>query len=359
MASAHRYRPAGYRRRSGKALVYGPTGTGCPAVETAIEGLYHGQNEESFWALISALNYAIQLETRVLVPLQTSPCAAEHPAPWAENPLPAQRAKGLPLLTLHTEKGQHWLPLFTMAAAARAGSLTANCPMAELAMEDAMEQALASPEIDGVVINPWTRSATLDCSLLNGLLKAAPAPEDEAGRQVLAGRKAAAASRWDEAAGHFADAAAAGNTEALTLLGECYAAGRGTGKDPAKARQLWRRAAQQGEINALLDLGDGCKDAGAALSYYRQARQLARMLPDISYTPRVCLRIAQTETRHLVSQRAQTARLCAEAAQGFKLLQGEGIPQAAAWLTEAEALAAELSEGESGRGTYKKSLQLD
>ena len=42
-------------------------------VEQAIERLYHGQNEESFWALMGALNYALELETHVLVPLQTAP----------------------------------------------------------------------------------------------------------------------------------------------------------------------------------------------------------------------------------------------------------------------------------------------
>ena len=47
--------------------VYSPRGTGCPAIEQAVQGLYKGQNEESFWSLMSALNYALELETHVPV----------------------------------------------------------------------------------------------------------------------------------------------------------------------------------------------------------------------------------------------------------------------------------------------------
>ena len=57
-----RFRPVG-SRRSRTAPVYSPRGTGCPAIEQAVQGLYKGQNEESFWTLMSALNYALELET--------------------------------------------------------------------------------------------------------------------------------------------------------------------------------------------------------------------------------------------------------------------------------------------------------
>ena len=62
-----RFRPVG-SSRSRTAPVYSPRGTGCPAIEQAVQGLYQGQNEESFWTLMSALNYALELETHVLVP---------------------------------------------------------------------------------------------------------------------------------------------------------------------------------------------------------------------------------------------------------------------------------------------------
>ena len=56
------------------------------AIEQAVQGLYKGQNEESFWSLMSALNYALELETHVLVPLQTALSAQGAPAPRAGGP---------------------------------------------------------------------------------------------------------------------------------------------------------------------------------------------------------------------------------------------------------------------------------
>ena len=50
-----RFRPVG-SQRSRTAPVYSPRGTGCPAIEQAVQGLYKGQNEESFWTLMNALN---------------------------------------------------------------------------------------------------------------------------------------------------------------------------------------------------------------------------------------------------------------------------------------------------------------
>ena len=58
-----RLRPVGAADRK-KLPEYGPLGTGCPAVERAVAALYKGQNEESFWALMNAINYALELDTR-------------------------------------------------------------------------------------------------------------------------------------------------------------------------------------------------------------------------------------------------------------------------------------------------------
>lgn len=55
---------------SAPQLEYGPNTTGCPAVVRAIERLYEGQTEETFWALMSALNYALEMGTEVLVPVE-------------------------------------------------------------------------------------------------------------------------------------------------------------------------------------------------------------------------------------------------------------------------------------------------
>lgn len=43
-----RFRPVGSSRHPRTPVRYSPGGTGCPAIEQAIEQLYHGQNEESF-----------------------------------------------------------------------------------------------------------------------------------------------------------------------------------------------------------------------------------------------------------------------------------------------------------------------
>lgn len=353
----HRYRPVGSRKnRGGSAPVYSPAGTGCPTLEAAIERLYGGQNEETFWALIHSLNYALQLETRVILPAQTSPTVHTKPAPWSLNPIPEQKAGDIPLWRLYTDKGQRWLPVFTSAAAAVQSPATVNCPMVEKTLQSAMELAMQSEDADGIVINPWTRSATLDCALLNGLLKAShdiPAGEQE----LEAGRAAAAAQRWGEAADKYEASAALGNAAALTMLGECYYRGLGRRRSRAQAASLWRKAAEAGDINAVLDLGDASADAGAALLYYRRAQQLAVNAPDIEYSPRASLRMVQNETRHLSGRRAQAENICAEAAQGFRILQREGWPDAGLWLTEAEALAAELAGGDTG-AAYKKSLHL-
>ena len=46
-----RFRPVGSSRHPRTPVRYSPGDTGCPAIEQAIERLYHGQNEECFWAL--------------------------------------------------------------------------------------------------------------------------------------------------------------------------------------------------------------------------------------------------------------------------------------------------------------------
>ena len=54
-AARLRLRPVGAADRK-QLPEYGPLGTGCPAIERAVAALYKGQNEESFWALMNAIN---------------------------------------------------------------------------------------------------------------------------------------------------------------------------------------------------------------------------------------------------------------------------------------------------------------
>ena len=356
-----RFRPVG-SRRSRTAPVYSPRGTGCPAIEQAVQGLYQGQNEESFWTLMSALNYALELETHVLVPLQMALSAQGAPAPWVEHPVPAERAEGLALWTLRNDKGRCWLPLFTSVAAAGADRSTASRPMADRTLEQAMQLALDTQGIDGVVLDPWSNSASLDGALLNGLLHAGHTPEGPGAEEAEAGKDAARAGQWETAVDCYQKAAEQGNAMGLSLLGECLYRGRGVQQSIPQARRLWKTAAESGEPIALLDLGDDCAargDSGKALLWYRRARQSAAVVPDIEYTPRVCLRLAQYETRYTARKKALA--LAAEAKHAFTILQREQEPDAARWLQETEQLLYELThEPPTAPAAYNiDSLQLD
>ena len=241
-----RLRPVGTRKHRQNAPVYSPAGTGCPAFEQAVENLYKGQNEESFWTLMGALNYALEMETHVLVPLRTALTVHNTPAPWTEHPVPTAKAKDLQLWTLRNEKGRTWLPMFTSAAAACADRSTSARPMADYTLQDAMELALSTEGIDGVVLDPWSHSATLDGALLNGLLHAGHTPEDPGDEKADAGKEAARKGNWAQAVEYFEKAAELGSAMGLALLADCIYKGRGTRTNRAKARRMWKEAADSG-----------------------------------------------------------------------------------------------------------------
>ena len=320
-----RFRPAGSAARQHGAPEYGPLGTGCPAVEQAVTALYKAQNEESFWTLMNALNYALELDTRVLVPLQAAPDSEKGGASWAEHPVPAEKARDLPLWTLRTQKGKNYLPIFTSVKTAEADRGTAARPMAELLLVDAMQKVLDSKEMDGIVLDPWTTSATLDASLLNGLLHASRDTDEPGEEELHKGSQAALAGQWADALHYYEQAAEQGRAEALSMLGELLYEGKGVRRSAVQARRMWKK-------------GDDCmasgKGPGAALRYYRQAQTAARPTPDIAYMPQVRLRMAQYETQYLSRPRALAEM--AEAKQGFKIQLGEGDPAAEQWLQETE-----------------------
>ena len=82
-------------------------------------------------------------------------------------------------------------------------------------------------------------------------------------------------------------------------------------------------------------------------------------MPDIEYTPQVCLRVAQTETRY--TSRKKALALAAEARQGFAIKTREHEPDAEQWLAEADQLIRELTSELPARATAydMESLQLD
>ena len=214
----------------------------------------------------------------------------------------------------------------------------------ERSLRSAMEYALETDGIDGVVLDPWTSSATLDVSLLSGLLRSERGSDNPGAQELEAGHAAARAGDWQEAAARYTAAAEAGSAEALSALGDCLYYGRGTRKNKTQARRMWKKAAQAGEVQAMIALGDDCAASGGemaeTLQYYRRAQSAAREVPDIAYTPQVCLRLAQYETQYLSRKKALLQ--VAEAVQGFRILQAEGETDAADWLREAELLTDQL-----------------
>ena len=66
----------------------------------------------------------------------------------------------------------------------------------ERSLRSAMEYALETDGIDGVVLDPWTSSATLDVSLLSGLLKSERGSDNPGAQELEAGHAAARAGDW-------------------------------------------------------------------------------------------------------------------------------------------------------------------
>ena len=327
-----RYRPVKKQKKESGALRYSPVYTGCPAVELAIQRLYQAddsQRENRFWALIKGLNYALEVQTQVLVPVQLSPGGPRGQFSWAQDPIPPEKSKGLAYWVLITPKGQKMLPVFTRPEEADGNPATLGLPMAQLPLQQVMEETLGREDLTGLVVNPWGRSAALDKSILRGLLYAGGTDDTPGEAETRQGRLLAYQGRWEEAEPLFAAAAAANYPEGIRRLADCYDAGHGIPRDRRKALSLWKKAAAQGDVLAQIALGDRYgagtartpRDPGRALMAYRKARSMAEMEMDITSWPVVCLRMAQTEARG--TDPDQMARLLAEAIHGLSILAGE------------------------------------
>ncbi len=361
-----RYRPVGAHRKNTDASMpaYGPVDTGCPAVELAIDRLYEAgdaEREARFWALMKGVNYALQMETEVLVPLKTAPSGQDIRTNWARCPIPAERVDDLPAWTLTSPKGLRFMPVFTRSEEVGGNPMTAHRPVTVLALRRAMERAVADGGLAGLVLNPWGRSATLDKSILEGLLGQADAQDDEPGAEYAReGRAAACEGRWQQAAALYRASHEKGCAEGTRLLAGCCDRGRGVRKNRSQALRLWKEAAALGDVPAQIALGDRCAaDPGKALMAYRKARAMAEYAPDISSWPLLCLRLAQHELQYIDLRGSRL--LLAEAIHGLGLLAERGDPDADALRDEALALAAAHTpaDGLGGQGPGTEALHLD
>ena len=130
--------------------------------------------------------------------------------------------------------------------------------MAELLLVDAMQKVLDSKEMDGIVLDPWTTSATLDASLLNGLLHASRDTDEPGEEELHKGSQAALAGQWADALHYYEQAAEQGRAEALSMLGELLYEGKGVRRSAVQARRMWKKAAEAGDVLAMIALGDDC-----------------------------------------------------------------------------------------------------
>lgn len=85
--------PAGGQRKKADCAAVRARWAQAPFVEEAVARLYREQNEEHFWSLMNALNYALELQTKVLVPLDAAVDPQSGAAPWAHLPIPEERAR--------------------------------------------------------------------------------------------------------------------------------------------------------------------------------------------------------------------------------------------------------------------------
>ena len=98
--------------------------------------------------------------------------------------------------------------------------------------------------------SPWIAAA-----LLLAVAAAAPLAAQVAAPAVKAGVEKWKAGDYPGAVAAWQPPAAAGDADALFNMGQAYKLGRGVARDPAQARELYRRAAIKGHLPAQANLG--------------------------------------------------------------------------------------------------------
>ena len=152
---------------------------------------------------------------------------------------------------------------------------------------------------------------------------------------VLLNKGAAAYKQGDyaQAIQLYQEAAALGNTTAMSNLGYCCYYGRDIPVDKEKARQYWEAASVWGDVNAIYKLGDMhlngdiARDEEMAWIYYRRAYMLARKSINPDYYPDICLRMLKYGQNKLsIRDRVSMGQMAVEAF-GKRLAQGDKFSQ--------------------------------
>jgi TPR repeat protein len=157
------------------------------------------------------------------------------------------------------------------------------------------------------------RYVLISALLLSSTATLASDPLAEANKAIDAGRHAQAAQM-------LTPLAAAGNTAAQFKLGTLYYLGQGVPEDEKQAVILWKKAAAQGSIDAMYQLG----------SAFLFGSQAAKTVPD-----------PDREAAIWYFQAASAGHSEAQYHLGLLFLAGKGVvnsrPEAARWMKKAAA----------------------
>ena len=156
-------------------------------------------------------------------------------------------------------------------------------------------------------------------------------------------------------------AADLGRTDAMMLLSEMYKSGQGVRIDALKSRHYLVKAANNGEVQAMRQLGDLNVDTDpqTALNWYEKAAgygdYAAAHIAAIMYVEYYQIKPNAKRAGELLSQAANAGIPAAQADYGLVVYQGNGVTRSVEKAAQWFKLAAEGGDGE-GRFLYAFTL---
>lgn len=236
------------------------------------------------------------------------------------------------------------------------------CPAnADYTLQDAMELALSTEGIDGVVLDPWSHSATLDGALLNGLLHAGHTPEDPGDEKADAGKEAARKGNWAQAVECFEKAAELGSAWDLpcwqTVFIRAAAPARTVPRPAACGRKQQTAARSYPTLHWAMTALPGATMAGhfCITAVPAPTQPICRISSTLAGVP------ACGPDRNALHQPQKGAGTGRRSKAGLCHQAREHEPDAEQWLAEADQLIRELTSELPTRATAydMESLQLD